>query len=45
MWETGGSAGAYVTDITLSDIAFKPNTAVSYFEMPEGSKIMEGLDK
>jgi hypothetical protein len=45
MWEAGGSAGAYVTDITLSDIAFKPNTAVSYFEMPEGSKIMEGLDK
>jgi outer membrane lipoprotein-sorting protein len=45
MWEADGSAGAYVTDITLSDIAFKPNTAVSYFEIPEGGKIMEGLDK
>jgi hypothetical protein len=45
MWEADGTIGAYVTDITLSEIAFKPNTEVSYFEIPEGSAIMQGLDK
>lgn len=43
MWEPDGSLGEYVTDITLSDIAFKPETESSYFDMPAGSFVMEGL--
>jgi len=45
MWETDGSKGQYVTDITLSDLAFKPATEESYFEIPAESTVMEGLDK
>lgn len=45
MWENDGSIGDYVTDITLSDLAFKPTTEQSYFAMPTGSAVMEGLDK
>ncbi len=43
MWEADGSVGKYVTDITLSDIAFKPTTEQSYFNMPAESFVMEGL--
>jgi len=43
MWEADGSIGAYVTDITLSDVEFRPNTENSYFAMPDGSFVMEGL--
>ncbi|MGB3463620.1 MAG: hypothetical protein WBA74_00045, partial [Cyclobacteriaceae bacterium] len=43
MWEENGKIGKYVTDITLSDIAFKPETEQSYFEVPEGSERMSDL--
>lgn len=43
MWEADGTAGKYVTDITLSDLEFRPKTDQSYFKMPEGSGVMEGL--
>ncbi|MEL6561032.1 MAG: DUF6503 family protein [Bacteroidota bacterium] len=43
MWEADGSIGEYVTDITLSDVAYKPDTEQSYFEMPAKSFVMDGL--
>ncbi|MEM6362715.1 MAG: hypothetical protein AAFX57_07080 [Bacteroidota bacterium] len=43
MWEEDGEPGAYVTDITLSDIEFRPNTDLSYFQRPEGSHTMQSL--
>lgn len=43
MWTAEGEIGEYVTDITLSDLAYRSNTKQSYFEMPEGSKAIEGL--
>ncbi len=30
--------GAYITEITLSDVAFLPGLETTYFEMPEGAK-------
>lgn len=45
MWEEDGTIGKYVTDITLSDLAYKPATDQRHFEMPEGSFVMEGLIK
>ncbi len=42
MWEND-EKGAYVTDITLSDIEFRPATDKSYFQIPNGSHVMEGL--
>ncbi|MEM7109103.1 MAG: hypothetical protein AAF519_12820 [Bacteroidota bacterium] len=44
MWE-GDGAGDYVTDITLSDIEFRPETDQSYFQAPEGSHIMKNLSE
>lgn len=43
MWEADGSIGAYVTDITLSDIEFRPATEQSFFETPTGSYVYNGL--
>ncbi|MEQ9301766.1 MAG: hypothetical protein RIF33_24510 [Cyclobacteriaceae bacterium] len=43
MWEADGTIGDYVTDITLSDIEFRPETEQSYFGMPTGSKVMKDL--
>jgi hypothetical protein len=43
MWEVDGTAGAYVTDITLSDVAFRPDTEQSYFMKPEGAAVMKNL--
>lgn len=43
MWESDGSVGDYVTDITLSDVEYRPNTDQSYFEKPRGSKVMKNL--
>ena len=43
MWEADGSIGDYVTDITLSDVEFRPDTDKSYFNVPEGSYIMTSL--
>ena len=45
MWEEDGSIGAYVTDITLSDVSFKPETKNEYFEIPLGSKVLSGLEE
>ncbi|MEM8566482.1 MAG: hypothetical protein AAGF85_08465 [Bacteroidota bacterium] len=42
MWERD-RAGQYVTDITLSDIEFRPGTDQSYFQAPEGSYVMKNL--
>ncbi len=35
--------GEYVTDITVSDIKFVPETKSSAFDMPEGVKVIDGL--
>lgn len=43
MWEADGTIGKYVTDITLSDLAFRPETEQSYFEIPEGAHVFSGL--
>ncbi|MEQ9300240.1 MAG: hypothetical protein RIF33_16830 [Cyclobacteriaceae bacterium] len=43
MWEADGTIGDYVTDITLSDIEFLPETEQSYFDRPTGSKVMKDL--
>ncbi|MDW3195559.1 MAG: hypothetical protein R8G66_24500 [Cytophagales bacterium] len=43
MWEADGSIGKYVTDITLSDLAFRPETEQSYFDIPQGAHIFSGL--
>lgn len=45
MWEADGSIGKYVTDITLSDLEFRPETEQSYFNIPEGAYVFEGLLK
>lgn len=45
MWEADGSIGKYVTDITLSDLQFRPDTELSYFEVPDRAYIFEGLTK
>ncbi|AWX44022.1 hypothetical protein HME9304_01022 [Flagellimonas maritima] len=37
------SAGEHITDITLSDIEFKPELESDYFSIPSKAKIMEGL--
>ena len=43
MWESDGTVGDYVTDITLSDVEFRPETKQSYFDPPRGAYIMQGL--
>lgn len=43
MWEADGTIGDYVTDITLSDVAYKPATKQSYFDQPQGAYVMKGL--
>ena len=43
MWEADGSIGDYVTDITLSDVIFRPETESSYFNAPADSYIMTSL--
>ncbi len=43
MWEADGSIGKYVTDITLSDLEFRPETEQSYFEIPEEAYVFSGL--
>ena len=45
MWEEDESIGAYVTDITLSNVSFKPETKKDYFELPQGSKVLSGLEE
>jgi len=35
--------GEYVTDITVSNVAFMPEAEQSYFDIPKGAKILEGL--
>lgn len=37
-----GEIGEKVTDVEVSDIAFKRDVAADYFEPPEGAKIIEG---
>lgn len=39
-WSDEGQ-GEHVTDITVTDVAFKPGTLKSYFDAPEGSYIMK----
>lgn len=41
-WSDAGR-GEHVTDITVTDVAFKPNTSKSYFTIPEGSYVMKTL--
>ena len=43
LWESDGTIGKYVTDITLSDLEFRPNTEQSYFEIPQGAHVFSGL--
>lgn len=37
------SRGEYVTDISVSDIKFRPELKRSYFDIPEGAKVLDGL--
>lgn len=43
MWESDGTLGKYVTDITLSDLEFRPETEQAYFEIPVGAYVYKGL--
>ncbi|MEM9325984.1 MAG: DUF6503 family protein [Bacteroidota bacterium] len=43
MWNDDGSIGDYVTEITLSDVAFRPQTESSYFDAPKESYLYQGL--
>ena len=45
MWEADDTIGKYVTDITLSDLEFRPDTERSYFERPEGAYVFKGLNE
>lgn len=40
-WEEKGPA-EHTTNITISDIQFRPDTPADYFKVPEGSRVMEG---
>ena len=35
--------GEYITEITLSNVGFKPNTVDTFFNVPEGATVLEGL--
>ena len=41
MWD-GKAPTEHTTNITVSDISFRPDTTPNYFDVPEGSRVMEG---
>ena len=42
MWEDQ-QKGSYVTNISLSDLAFLPDLPQAYFEVPQGAEIIESM--
>ncbi len=42
-WWVDEEKGEYITDISLSDVAFHPEVALSYFSKPENAKVQESL--
>ena len=40
-WD-GEAPKEHTTDITISELSFQPDTSPDYFNIPDGSRVMEG---